>query len=455
MSEPIKLPGLKTPIALDSVAVATHVLQPDSKDVSTDSFQQQLNTQRSAQVERAGRLLLKRPPQAPAPPLPLKLDVEGFLTDLASNLKDVEGFIAQIQYPDPKNPGGRVQDSRNGGWAIDPADPRSLAWSTGCPMHVASVSKLITAVAMTRALRDYEIPPDTAIAGYLPYFWAQGPNIGKITFRQLLTHRSGIVSGSTDYASIKTQVNNGVTAANIGVYAYANMNFSLCRMLLASILMLVVTYSEKPVPGAVPGGTHHTPEIGGPIPPTLVPLTKTRVVTFVNQWPADDNSRDLLSIQVYQSYVIENVLTAGETARFTHAPTDALAYAYPKPPNMGWNSGDLSACVGAAGWHFSTTDLLRVMGDFRRGGVILTQAEAQRMLDDSFGIDWIGDDGAGTFYEKDGYWSDGSQAEQSTVFFLPDETELVVLVNSTVGASNGTWVPWVVEPAYKAHLVAG
>jgi hypothetical protein len=445
MSQSIKIPGLIAPITLDPVEAATHVIRPaNENDPRADPFQRKLAAITSQQIERLRRL---------APPTP-QLDVQGFLNDLASQLSKLgeEGFRIEIQYPDSQNPGGRAQDSRYGGSSIDSVDGGPISWSADPPMHVASVSKLITAMAMTRALRDYQISADAAIGGYLPYFWTQGPNIGKITFRQLLTHTSGITSGAADYLSMKTQVNQGVDASAIGVYAYANMNFSLCRMLLATILMLVVSYRYEGVADtSQPPGGEHSPEYGGPFPPTLQPIKSIREVTFVNQWPSDDNSRDWLSIQTYQSYVVEKVLIGGEAHRLAHAAGDALAYAYPKQPNQnGWNSGDLSTGVGAYGWHFSTTDLLKAMGDFRRGGMILTQQDAQQMLDDSFGIDWIQNDGAGNFYEKNGLWTDGQRTEQATVFFLPNQTELVVLVNSNVDAT--IWLAGTVEQVYKAHL---
>ena len=254
-------------------------------------------------------------------------------------------------------------------------------------------------------------------------------------------------------------VNTGVEASAIGIDVYANMNFSLCRMLLATILMLVVSYEKTGVPaGDQPGGIH-TPVYGGPFPHTDVPIGTKRVVTFVDQWPEGDAARDLFSIQAYKNYVVEKVLTGNETARFSHAAGDALAYANPKPPITGWNSGDLSTCVGAAGWHFSTTDLLSFMGDFRRGGLILSQAEAQEMLDASFGIDWTQDAGAGNFYEKNGDWGNvQNQEEVSTVFFLPKNTELVVLINSQlVGlpavGGYGPDLPGTVASTYAAHLI--
>jgi len=65
--------------------------------------------------------------------------------------------------------------------------------------------------------------------------WAKGPNIDKITFAQLMTHRSGFrvpETSDTFYTIMKQKVADGVTDANLGQPSYQNMNFSLCRILL-------------------------------------------------------------------------------------------------------------------------------------------------------------------------------------------------------------------------------
>jgi len=359
-------------------------------------------------------------------PAAKKLDIQGFLTDLAGQLSSqTEGFAMEISYP--KHGGsGRRRESRVYGYAIDPVDTASKNWSKKIVMHVASVSKLVTAMAMSRRLHHLEISAATPIGTYLPPFWAQGPNIGAVTFAQLMTHKSGIRSGASDYASMEAVVNAGVSSANVGVYQYENMNFSLCRILLTTLLMTTLTRTHG-----------------------------TKTYHFVNLWPATDPARDLLSIQSYLAYVKKHVLISGETARLFHAAGDALAYAFPKPPNNGWNSGDHSTTVGAAGWHFSTSDVLRFMGDFRRAGTILKPKLARKMLDDSFGIDMVTNPGGGTIYGKNGYWYDGIRVEQATVFFLPHETEFVILINSSLQKNppNDTWLMGFVESVYAAHLL--
>src|SRR4029079_2381723 len=123
-------------------------------------------------------------------------------------------------------------------WARQVFDPSfvdpGVAWGTDVRMHVASCSKLVTAIAMTRLLRERGISPDALIAPYLPSYWSRGANIDKITFAMLLTHTSGFNNGTSsasDFAFMKSRVAMGVSAT--GGYKYENMNFGLCRILLA------------------------------------------------------------------------------------------------------------------------------------------------------------------------------------------------------------------------------
>jgi hypothetical protein len=199
---------------------------------------------------------------------------------------------------------------------------------------------------------------------------------------------------------MKSQVAIGVTSANLGVYSYQNMNFSICRILI--------------------------PVMNGTI------LANT---TFPP--PFQDNIWDFITLSAYAAYAEEHLFKpagiSGPT--FTHPDPDALAYAF--PPGAGWNSGDLTADAGGTSWHMSVDELLDVMGCFRRQGSIMSPAAAQTMLDDGFGIDVIESTQLGTLYNKNGLWRSGAmQTEQSLAYFLPRDMELVVLANSPIGAAD-------------------
>lgn len=327
--------------------------------------------------------------EPPSSGLFYRLNVEKLGTDLHALLSPcVVGYSLELrQY-------GRTLLSRPWGKSRTPGDG-DVPWATGVPMHVASVSKLITAMALTKLLRDRGLSPDSGIARWLPASWQRGPGVDRITFRHLLTHRSGLGlgpdAGEGNYEFMKDRI--AIGTSNLGTPDYKNVNFTLCRILIANIL--------DRVSFELPGTT--------------------------------DKFRDLASIRAYERYVAETVFApVGVTSGFDHTDPNALAYPFPAD-EPGWSSGDISSMSGAAGWHMSVDDLLRVMAAFRRRNLIVAPAVAEIMLERQFGLDLKRDTPLGRIYGKGGFWSrdgDGRFVEQSNVFFLPKGMELVVLANS-------------------------
>jgi CubicO group peptidase (beta-lactamase class C family) len=405
---------------------------PGIKGVHIDEAKLRAHVMRPAHITQARG---DRGPQSPGAPLAPKdtgaqrrmlthLDVSGFQTNMDEMLAASAGYCWQLRQH------GVVIAEQNYRFSQTYdifGFELNIPWTSDTPMHVGSLSKTITAMAMYKLLTNLGITFDTPIGPYLPAYWTQGTDVNLITFANLLTHTSGIASGNTDYESMKTAIAAGVTT--YGTYQYSNMNFSLCRILLA---VLNGNISVDSTFGAIFTGF-------------IDPL-----------W-------DLVTIDAFQSYVATNVFEpSGVTAHLVHQPGDALAYTY--PANLtGWSDGDLTFLSGAGGWHMTANQYLDVMGAFRRGGTILTTSQAETMLEDSYGIDWTTDTTAGaSYFAKNGDWPgpDG-ELEQTVAFFLPEDMELVVLVNSPVcwrySPSQTYWVPMflysVVSDVYLANLV--
>lgn len=363
-------------------------------------------------LEEGIRTFAPKYPPAPA----YRFDVDGFGQALHTALKDtVAGYAMRLRQH------GQTIYTLQWNWAKGPSDG-SEGWTPDVRMHVASVSKLITAIAMTKVLDEHHIPYDTPIANWLPRCWTKGPNIDKITFRQLMTHTSGFNTGKSDsdYSFMKANVAAGVTG--VGTYHYQNMNFGLCRILLSTINGVIS-------PNAI---------FSLPFFPSFNDLV----------W-------DYATINGYANYVQNHVFQpAGVSgASLDHPNPDALAYNFPVNGN-GWNSGNLASMAGGAGWHASADDLLNVMGAFRRGGSIMPAAHAQAMLDNGFGIDLIQSTPFGKLYNKNGLWQDGgAHVEQSLAYFLPQDMELVVLANSPIG-SPAQFFRDVVTNLYLANIKA-
>ena len=96
------------------------------------------------------------------------------------------GFDGMIVYIDEA---GKPPAFYTGGWKDRekkiPADPTSL-------FKIASISKLYTALAATKLVKEKRLSFDKSLADYLPELKGRIENIEKITLKMMVQHRSGI-----------------------------------------------------------------------------------------------------------------------------------------------------------------------------------------------------------------------------------------------------------------------
>ena len=360
--------------------------------------------------KREKRIAIKIPRRAGK-----KLNLNKFGLTIHNALrKDVTGYILQVRRKD------KLVQSRIWNWAQTPADKKK-GWTQHTQMHLASVSKFLTAVGTVRALQDKGRSYNTKIINYLPSYWVKGKNIDKITFRHLLTHRSGFnVSGSsTDFKTMKKKVAAGVSASKIGKSKskYENMNFGLCRILIPVMR------------GDVPKGLH-------------LPFSFNDAI-----W-------DIQTVNFFRKFMQSRVFSPAGVPNVGFVPKktgNALAYRHPHLNRKGWNSGDLRSVAGGAGFRLSSRQLLRVMHHVRRRNTIISASKARYMLKNGFGIDQIINTTAGKIYNKNGLWRSKGRTEQCVVYFLPNDMELTLFVNSPIGLS-GASLRNLVRDAFKASL---
>lgn len=346
-----------------------------------------------------------------------QLDVLSFAAGLHEALKDdTNGYVMRLAQ------NGQPIATLQWEWARRPGDG-GLGWNPQRRMHVASVSKLITAIAAVNLLHDKGISVDAAIGPYLPTYWDRGANVNAITFRELLTHRSGIeVPGSaTSYSTMKAEIAAGVPAS--AGSQYENTNFGLFRILI--------------------------PVINGDVDKNLLagfggtPLFES----------VADNVWDIVTVNAYEAYVNQHVFSPSGVAggpSLTHRSTDALAY--DNPWASGWDSGNLRSVSGGAGWIMSADQVLSVMAHFRHTDAIVPRSVALTAMSDRLGLDVKSNTPAGTLYNKNGLWRDGSgRTEQSLAYFLPNGMELVVMTNSPI-TSDGLFFRSLVTNLYTANL---
>jgi hypothetical protein len=122
-------------------------------------------------------------------------------------------------------------------------------------MQVASMTKTITSVAFLKLAEEKGIPINTPIITYLPPSWTKGINTDRITFGDLLKHRSGITGfneacqngafAENIYRGLKSLIQRGVRTDNIGKFCYQNANFGMYRVLIPALLGYQFTGNDQ------------------------------------------------------------------------------------------------------------------------------------------------------------------------------------------------------------------
>jgi len=330
-----------------------------------------------------------------------------------------------------------------GGLARTSTDAPRTLMTPDLVTDVASVSKTMTATAIMQLLAMNGISPDASIAPYLYPDWHPGPNINQITFRDLLTHRSGLeqqygsfCDGAMDYESVEVLVVAGlVSNANIGTSpgAYGNCNFSLLRELMPALTGL------SPLVMLEPNGL----------------------------------LRAAVSSSVYTSYLDDHVFSpvgvTDSSCTPPTTPTGILSYPYPAGTTQGTDWGSYQLQCGAAGWVLSAFDIFKVVNDLATGNTILTNSEKQTMFQGCLGWDcsvrpdceFVCKNGAFPGGPQSDPWSTSDPQVWTFAGIVKCNVPVVVVVNSPLPAAYEPPAPGhndiigLVENALTSSVVPG
>lgn len=151
------------------------------------------------------------------------------------------GFDGMIVYVDQK---GKQPRFFTGGWkdrqAKIPADPKSL-------FKIASISKLYTAVAATKLVKEKRLSFDKSLSDYLPELKGRIEYADEITLKMMIQHRSGIPNYTDNSAFWQNEEENGKNALDFALdlpasfqpdqgFEYSNTNYLLLRRILDKVL---------------------------------------------------------------------------------------------------------------------------------------------------------------------------------------------------------------------------
>ena len=286
------------------------------------------------------------------------------------------------------------------GYARTSANAPAKLFLPSTKIGVASVSKVITALAAIRVIGNApRLTLDSGIGGHLPSDWTLDPNVASITFRQLLSQRSGIKDyGNNDqsYATLKAfftkqvdptkntlcqpaSVVNPANPFNVmnKSWCYSNYNFGIFRVLLPMIV------------GFVDDPAHRAEKLAAAY------------------------------VKIVQQNVFQPVGAIGVDTKPPASGPQATGYAfsYQYPGTMsGHDWGDATLGAGGAGWYLAIDDIAKVLDSLNRNdGRILTNDQWVDMQTLPMGWDKKQDSKGYRFLEKNGGWGWGGTTISTTI----------------------------------------
>lgn len=288
------------------------------------------------------------------------------------------------------------------------ANPRQM--TADDKFNIASVSKTITAAAVLKLLHEKKISVDAPVHSYLHPQWTLGDNIKTITFRELLTHKSGIrCDKEVTYLNLKECMSNGVKLTDKATQKYKNMNFALFRIIIPNL-------------NGFNGGNTADNSIG-------------------NQIAASSYA------QLYEKYVREKVFAPIGLSGIELKPVatnPALAYQFPSPVIAGDSFGDMTETSASRGWNMSAKQLAVFLHNLLYTEKILPKAVSDQMKNDQLGLWKVNVVGALVDYEHGGYYP--GKDDKGNVFNKGEMNTLAVAF------SNGMSVAIIVNSQFGPGL---
>ena len=287
----------------------------------------------------------------------------------------------------------------------------------------ASTVKTISAAIMLHVLHKRGIPLTAKVEPYLPACWKRGPRIGELTFRQILTHTSGLEEaaskigvscGDDPWKCLARVIELGSTG--VKTRNYNNYNFALLRILA---------------------------------PFALAPENSRAVVK------ASNCTKDAVELNygfsnVFQTYAM-NVFfrPAGIEDGFGKLPNHAYLYESDDPKEEGVPVAGAMEKVGAGYMAVSAPQFVRFLAELEAGtyGAWVRDTMKAELMGFDPGGSFKGN--LGWYYAKNGGCPSGACAAQAVMF--PNGVQAYVMVNS--GTANvGSSLRTVLMDGYSAAL---
>ncbi|NUO03494.1 MAG: beta-lactamase family protein [Saprospiraceae bacterium] len=310
---------------------------------------------------------------------------------------------------------GKLFREQSGGFKITPADCLNQAGVLFLPstrLHVASMSKTITAIAIAKLVDQQKIKWEDRVKSFLPSYWKLHPAFEDLSILELVNMRSGLdapldaLSSGTD--SLRKLMEKGPNPEKRGKFNYQNTSYGLLRIIIG----YATGYKE------------------------LQPEADALVV-------------GVITAKMYKNFVNEYLFKPAGIPLADCSITDlAPAFQYPFPYGnepgelTGFGSpsgnGDLSEYAGGFGWYLSTTDAAK----FINAIFVRKKILSEKTLTALFQLDFpfkIRKNAYGEYFGSGGDWGHpvkdkGWRGIHAYYYCFPEDVVVTVFVNSGEGS---------------------
>lgn len=335
-------------------------------------------------------------------------------------------FTGALGYAFVINENGQWADTTSFGiGGVDAAGGGVFSASVLHDINIASVTKPLTCMAAIKLMEQKGIDIDHPIGVWLPSYWAKSTEVINITFRQLLTHTSGIQQASTSWDSLKATANRTLGSKT---FFYANANFALFRALLPKM-------------------------------------------NDLNGFNAAENNSSAFETWMSNQYIsiMQNlVFTPAGLSNITCTvnpgnTTMQMMNELNNPPLIPVSTGNWTEISGGGGYYLTTMEIAKIMAYLAHTNDVLTSA--QKLLMDNNVLGWDPNDSFtsthGKVFGKDGslfndnngdnVMSAGDSGLQTWAGKFPNGVELALSITSRASGSRN--LANIVSIAYEAAWV--
>jgi CubicO group peptidase (beta-lactamase class C family) len=295
---------------------------------------------------------------------------------------------------------------------VDGAEER---FDTFSKMHIASMSKTITAICVLRQLAHDRLNTYELIKDFLPADWKLGPNTGKITFRRLMRHEAGIRVTKNEktngelYSQLKGKIEEGVHADSMDVEQYQNMDFAMMRILLPRLAGFKLPKKNR------------------------AQFTADRYIEYVKG-------------QVFKTCELADANTFPSELHPVHN------YKWPYKGGHGQLFYDYTLSCGAYGWYLSVSDYGKIINKLFNSEELLDSAWRDTMTTNHLGCyPYKGKNGEYYWHNGEWTWADGNGNGSANTcwMYFPNNVIVVAMVNSDIPG----WFPDILAHAYDKAWV--